>query len=87
VTSHYDTHTTENTLMWAMGDGADALYSLVDGYDFGLRYLDHNGDGAYIDIVDVFPAVEAAVVPVPASVLLLGSALIPLAARMRRKAA
>jgi alkaline phosphatase len=87
---HYGTHTNENTLFWAHGVGSEMFYSLVDGIDPGLVHvLGHNADGKYISNTDVYDVMAATMpaVPLPASVFLLGGALVPMLALRRRKAA
>ncbi len=67
---HYNTHTNENTLMWAMGVGADLFYNEVDGNDPGLVNVLGFNDGRYINNTDVFTVMNA-VIPEPASFALL----------------
>jgi alkaline phosphatase len=89
---HYGTHTNENTLMFAMGAGADELFNMIVGYDPGLvEFLAFNQDGAYIDntkIFDLMKMVMAAPqpVPLPASALLFITGLgVPAMALIRRR--
>ncbi len=46
---HHGNHTRENTLLWAQGAGAEALYAEVHGLDPALvQRLGHGGDGRTI---------------------------------------
>ncbi len=68
---HYGTHTNENTLLWAMGAGADLFYAEVDGNDPGLVNVLGFNDGRYINNTDVYSVMFNAMVPEPASFALL----------------
>jgi alkaline phosphatase len=87
---HYGTHTNENTLMFAKGAGSEMLYDYVVGEDFGLVEILAFNDGRYIDNTSVFNVMAAALaspasVPVPASLAVLATGLVPLFAAARRR--
>ena len=87
---HYGTHTNENTLMFAKGAGSEMLYDYVVGEDFGLVEILAFNDGRYIDNTSVFTVMAAALasptsVPVPASLAVLATGLVPLFAAARRR--
>ncbi|MFV0244288.1 MAG: alkaline phosphatase [Qingshengfaniella sp.] len=89
---HFDSHTTENTLMWTRGAGSDLIANYVVGNDpYLTSILGFNG-GDYFEnqSIPAFMAAAAglnasvAPVPVPAGVWLLGSALVGVAGLRRR---
>ena len=87
---HYGTHTNENTLMFAKGAGSEMLFDYVVGEDFGLVEILAFNDGRYIDNTSVFSVMAAALaspasVPVPASLAVLATGLVPLFAAARRR--
>ncbi|MDO5631698.1 MAG: alkaline phosphatase [Paracoccus sp. (in: a-proteobacteria)] len=93
VTWHYGTHTIENTLLWAHGAGAQALFDQVIGTDEWLvSLLGHNTTGAYIDNTGLYGAISQAAglptpapVPLPAGAWLMIAGLGALAALRRRR--
>lgn len=68
---HYNTHTNENTLLWAKGANADLFYREVDGVDPGLVKVLRFNDGRYITNSDVGSVLHAAMVSEPASCALM----------------
>jgi Alkaline phosphatase len=95
VTWYTGNHTNENTLFWATGAGSELFYDEVVGYDSTFAALiGHNADGAYIQNTAVYDVIARAnglgdealpAVPVPAPVLMLGSALVALFGMSRRR--
>ncbi len=87
---HYGTHTNENTLMFAKGAGSEMLFDYVVGEDFGLTEILAFNDGSYIENTSVFNVMAAALaspnaVPVPTSLAVLATGLVPLLAAARRR--
>ncbi|TVR99043.1 MAG: alkaline phosphatase [Rhodospirillales bacterium] len=84
---HSGTHTNENTLMFAKGAGSYLLYNHIVGWDPGLRFILDFNDGRYIDNTAIYFVMERALepVPLPASVIFLGSGLVALFAVARRR--
>lgn len=86
---HTGGHTTENTLLWAQGAGADFLDQFIVGQDEYLTTLLGFNNGDYIENQSVGHAmamasgVSIAPIPLPAGMWLLGSAF-GLAAGVRR---
>ncbi|MFT3690880.1 alkaline phosphatase [Paenirhodobacter sp.] len=89
-------HMNENTRLWAHGAGAQSLTDHIIGQDPWLSLVvGHNDTGDYITNSSLFPAILDATgldttppaVPLPAGVVLLGSAVAGFAALRRRKAA
>ena len=93
---HTGGHTTENTQLWAMGAGSDLFAKYEDGIDPYLESILMFNDGSYISNDSVYRVmgeaagvldVEVSPVPVPASLLLLGSGFGLLAGLRRRRKA
>ncbi len=64
---HGNTHTNENTLLWAKGAGADRLDNEVDGVDPGLVHVLGFNDGRYITNSDVAAVLQAVIAADPAA--------------------
>lgn len=82
---HFDSHTVENTLMWAHGANAGMLRDFVIGNDpaLNVRLGHNNGDYFENQSIAAFMAKAAdlgtvAAVPVPGGIWLLGPALLGL---------
>lgn len=84
---HSGTHTNENTLLFAKGAGTEMLYNHIVGYDAGLALFLRHNDGAFIENDAIGMVMMAALepVPLPASVIFLGSGLMALFAVARRR--
>lgn len=78
---HSGSHTTENTLLWANGAGADAFFDQVVDVDPFLASVLGFNDGRYIDNTGVLPAILAASgitpVPAPAGIWLMLALMLP----------
>ena len=89
---HTGGHTTENTLLWAQGAGSDLFREAIEGSDPFLASLLNFNDGSYISNTAVAGVMagaagltEVAPVPVPASMVLIGSGFGLLAGLRRRR--
>lgn len=88
---HFDSHTTENTLMWAMGSGAELFGDHIIGNDTGLREILGFNNGDYVDNTSVtkvmLQAAETSPVPLPGAIWLFGAGFGALGVLRRKRKA